>query len=208
MGRGQTTARSGVPRATDNRVAVPVSRDRPGLRLQVHLQPTGNDRRYAKKGARSASEPSLGRQSRVATNGSRAGDSAGGRRRGESNAPSTDCERSAVRNAPTAESNGRSRRRGMVNGETLSARAAAARTCATLVEEVNAVQTSKELEFLAKLARLFPARRAIRTNANANTRGASAGRQHRANTNTQPARLQFSVQRDFSRPRRMDKEGH
>ncbi|XP_043525646.1 nascent polypeptide-associated complex subunit alpha, muscle-specific form-like [Frieseomelitta varia] len=112
----------------------------------------------------------------------------GGRRSGENSAPSLECEITGVRNPPPPASNGRRRRHGAVNGESLSAKAAAARTRAALVEEANAVQTSEQLEAVAtNLARLFPARRVTRTNANVNiARSASADRPRRANAATQP----------------------
>ena len=78
-----------------------------------------------------------------------------------------------MRNPPSPASNGRSRHREVVNGETLSARVAAAR----LVEETVATN----------LAWFFPARRARRTHASANNaRGTLIGRPHGENLATQP----------------------
>ena len=93
-----------------------------------------------------------------------AGNSVGGgrRRRRDENrsAPSSVQAQIGARNAPPHVSRDQRRIRGAVSGESLSARAAAARTRYSLVEEAVVAQTSNELEAVAtKLAQLFPARR-------------------------------------------------
>ena len=67
------------------------------------------------------------------------------------------------------------------------------------MEEAQAVQTCVELEAVAtKLAQLFSARRAMRTNANANSRSAAAGRSHTESSSAvarpeQPSGLQVGA---------------
>ena len=93
-------------------------------------------------------------------------------------APSDKHEQVGARILPQPVSHDRRRIRRAVSGES-SARAAAVRIRARFVEEAEAVQTSEELKAMAtKLTQLFPARRAMRVNANANSRRVVAGRPH------------------------------
>ena len=136
------------------------------------------------------------------------------RRRDESNiAPSREHRQIGARNLPQAASWDQRRVRGAVSGESLSARAAATRTPARRLEEAEAAKTSEQLEAVAtKLAQLFPARRKIRANANANSRCAAAGWSHTAGSGTaaQPEQqtLWFARRRATPKQEGMYQGGH